>query len=285
MPPDVNDETRALARAGARAGASAEDVRSAVCATIKAVAPDAEVRSLRPDRPLRQQIDLDSMDWLNVIAALQEKLAIAIPESDYEQLATLDSIIAYVASKAPQAREATQRAVGAAPSALPQELHLINGTPVTVRPMGPDDMAREAEFVRHLSKASRYNRFMVTLGELSPAKLEYLTDVDQVRHVALVATTQRDGAEVLLGVVRYIVDPEGTSCEFAIAIDDAWQHSGLAGILMQALLGVARAHGLRAMHGFVLATNGQMLKFVRQLGFSRQRDPEAGDAVRVARTL
>jgi acetyltransferase len=116
-------------------------------------------------------------------------------------------------------------------------------------------------------------------------RLKDLTDVDQVRHVALAATVERDGKEALVGVARYVVDASGTGCEFAIAVDDAWQGSGLAGILMHALIDIARARGLATMEGSVLATNRRMLKFTRQLGFVPQDDPEDRDTVRVVRSL
>jgi acetyltransferase len=262
-----------------------EDIRTAVRATIKSIAPDADVQQIRPDRPLRQQIELDSMDWLNVIADLRDRLSIEIPESDYGRLTTMDSIVAYVASRGAQQPGESLRAMAAAPAQLPCTHHLVNGTPVAVRPMRPDDMPLEADFARHLSKETRYDRFMVTLSELSSAKLKYLTDVDQVRHVALVATADRAGQQILVGVVRYIVDPVGTGCEFAVVVDDAWQRSGLAGILMHALMDVARSRGLTRMEGIVLARNTRMLKFMRQLGFSRQRDPDACDTIRVVRSL
>ncbi len=255
-----------------------EEIRSAVLAVIEAIAPDTDVRSIRPDRPLRQQIDLDSMDWLNVIGGLHERMSVDIPESDYGRLATLDSIVDYLASK-PAA------AAARAPAPLPHARYVINGVAVEVRPIRADDMPLEADFVQRLSPDARYQRFMVTVNALPDKKLHYLTEVDQVRHVALAATVDRDGQQALVGVVRYVVDPAGTGCEFAIAIDDAWQRTGLAGILMLALIGVARARGLATMEGFVLTTNTRMLKFTRQLGFTQQRDPEDRDTVRVVRSL
>jgi acetyltransferase len=262
-----------------------EEIRKALEATIKSIAPETDVQGIRPDRPLREQIELDSMDWLNVIAGLRDRLSIEIPESDHGRFATLDSIVAYVASRQAEPLGGQRPATAAAPAQLPRTRHLVNGTPVDVRPMRPDDMPREADFVRHLSNETRYERFMVTLSELPQVKLKYLTDVDQVRHVALVATVDRKGQQDLVGVVRYIVDPAGTGCEFAVALDDAWQGSGLAGILMHALMDVARSRGLTTMEGIVLATNTRMLKFTRQLGFSQERDPEARDTVRVVRPL
>jgi acetyltransferase len=236
---------------------------------------------------LRQQIDLDSMDWINLIAGLHDRLLVDIPESDYERLTTLDSMAAYIAAR-PSLTAPAGAAPGVtagAPTELPCIRHVVNGTPVTVRPIRREDAELEADFVQHLSLENRYARFMVTVRELPQAKLKYLTDVDQVGHVALIATIERAGHEVLVGVARYVVDPAGTSCEFAAAVDDVWQGSGVAGILMHALIGVARSRGLARMEGIVLATNSRMLKFTRQLGFSAQRDPEDRDTVRVVREL
>ena len=172
-----------------------------------------------------------------------------------------------------------------APAGIPCTSHVVNGTRVAVRPMRSEDLPLEADFVRHLSRETRYQRFMVTMNELPQAKLHYLTEVDQLRHVALVATADCEGRQVQVGVVRYIVHPAGTGCEFAVAVDDAWQGSGLAGILMHALIDVARSRGLATMEGLVLATNTGMLKFARQLGFRLQRDPEDRESVRVTRSL
>jgi acetyltransferase len=259
-----------------------EDIRRAVRATIEAIAPEADFQGLQPGRPLREQIDLDSMDWLNVVAALHEKLAIDIPESDYGRLATLDSMLAYLASRQPEPRAAP---AGAAPAPPSGTSHWINGTAVRIRPMRRDDMPMEADFVRQLSSETRYKRFMLTLRELSPAKLKYLTDVDQVRHVALVATVEGREREVEVGVARYIVDAAGTGCEFAIAVDDAWQGTGVAGVLMKALIDAARRRGLSTMEGIVLRSNTRMLRFSRQLGFEARPDPEDRQTVLVVRAL
>ena len=262
-----------------------KEIRAAVQATIESVAPGTDVQRIRPDRPLREQLDLDSMDWLNVIVELHHRVGIEIPESDYGRLETLETMVAYVASRRAEPAAEPRPAAAAAPAALPSTSHIVNGTAVTVRPIRPEDTPLEADFVRHLSSDARYNRFMLTLRELSQAKLKYLTDVDQVRHVALLATVDREGSRVEVGVVRYIVDPAGTGCEFAIAVDDAWQGCGLAGILMRALMDIARSRGLATMEGIVLATNGRMLRFMRQLGFRLQRDPDDFDTFRVARSL
>lgn len=75
------------------------EIRSAVLATLKAIAPETDAEDIRADRPLRQQVDLDSMDWLNVIIGLHERLQVDIPETDYGKLGTLDAIVEYLAAR------------------------------------------------------------------------------------------------------------------------------------------------------------------------------------------
>lgn len=257
-----------------------DEIRAAVLCEIASIAPEADLQMIRPDQPLRTQIDLDSMDWLNLMVGLRARLQFAIPESGAGSLATLDGLVEWLAARPAAPMEGPSRPDAAWPSR-----HRIGGTEVTLRPMHADDAPLEADFVRHLSDDSRYKRFMGTVRELPGAKLRYLTDVDGVRHVALLATAQRDGREVQLGVARYVVDAAGTGCEFAIVVDDGWQRSGLAGVLMHALMDLARSRGLAVMEGSVLATNLRMLKFARQLGFEVQHDPDDAKTRRVVRQL
>jgi acyl carrier protein len=76
-----------------------KEVRAGVMAAIKAVAPEVEEAELAADRLLRDQVDLDSMDWLNVIVGFHERFGIDIPEADYARLTTLNAIAAYVGGK------------------------------------------------------------------------------------------------------------------------------------------------------------------------------------------
>ena len=80
-----------------------EQIRAEVLAIVKRLAPEINTSKIIPDKPLRTQIDLDSMDWLNVLAAIHEKLGVDIPETDYGKVQTLDGIVAYLAGKTPSA--------------------------------------------------------------------------------------------------------------------------------------------------------------------------------------
>jgi acyl carrier protein len=76
-----------------------KDIQSRVIAIIQTIAPELEAGTLRVDQSLRKQVDLDSMDWLNLLDALHAKLAVEIPEADYEKLVTLDDLLAYLKRK------------------------------------------------------------------------------------------------------------------------------------------------------------------------------------------
>jgi acyl carrier protein len=76
-----------------------EKLRSTVLAALSEVAPELEPQSLDPQVELRNQLDLDSMDFLNFVLALHKALGVDIPEADYRKLSTLDSCVAYLAEK------------------------------------------------------------------------------------------------------------------------------------------------------------------------------------------
>ena len=75
------------------------DIRAQVVALLKTIAPEADAGALDAGKPLRDQIDLDSMDWLNFLVAVHERLKVDIPEADYAKLVTLDDLAAYLARK------------------------------------------------------------------------------------------------------------------------------------------------------------------------------------------
>ncbi len=75
------------------------ELRAAVLQELKRIAPEIEESELEPAKALRDQVDLDSMDWLNFLVALHERLKVEIPESDYARLGTLDQTVEYLAKK------------------------------------------------------------------------------------------------------------------------------------------------------------------------------------------
>jgi acyl carrier protein len=81
-----------------------EEVRQAVLRALAKVAPEADPTAIAPDRRLRDQVDLDSVDFLNFLVELHGALGIEIPDADYAKVQTLDQCVEYLVSRAPAPR-------------------------------------------------------------------------------------------------------------------------------------------------------------------------------------
>jgi len=76
-----------------------DELKQAIMDAILEIAPEADFETLDPDDGLREQLDLDSMDFLNVVIGLHDALGIDIPEADYPKLFTLTGAIDYLKEK------------------------------------------------------------------------------------------------------------------------------------------------------------------------------------------
>jgi len=155
-----------------------------------------------------------------------------------------------------------------------------------IRPIHPDDAEMLQALVRGLSQESRYFRFASALHELPQRMLARFTLIDYDREMAMVAviedhTVAANGSPVaterIIGVSRYVANPDGTSCEFSLLVADEMKGHGLGARLMQAIMDVARSKGLTEIMGLVLANNSAMLRLMTRLGFhitSYTEDPD-----------
>jgi acyl carrier protein len=76
-----------------------DDVAAAVRRALTSVAPEMHATELAPDRLIRDQVDLDSFDFLNVMVALHDELGVDVPEADYGKLTTLDAAVTYLCER------------------------------------------------------------------------------------------------------------------------------------------------------------------------------------------
>jgi acetyltransferase len=139
---------------------------------------------------------------------------------------------------------------------------------MVIRPIRPEDARIEDDFVRNLSPRSKYFRFMRALHELTPEMLVRFTQIDYYREMAFIVTTEVAGEEAQVGVGRYVTNPDGSSCEFAVVVGDEWRRKGIGSRIMTSLMDVARSRGLRQMEGEILSENSDMLTLMKRLGFS-----------------
>jgi acyl carrier protein len=78
---------------------SEEEVKKIVVDIIADVAPDEDVTDIDSSKSLREQLDLDSMDFLDIVMELRKRHKVEVPSEDYPELATLDSCVAYLTPK------------------------------------------------------------------------------------------------------------------------------------------------------------------------------------------
>lgn len=76
-----------------------QELRKTIIEVLCEIAPEVDPDAVPSDKDLREELDLDSMDFLNVLIALHERLGVDIPEADAPQLVTLDGGVAYLQSK------------------------------------------------------------------------------------------------------------------------------------------------------------------------------------------
>jgi acyl carrier protein len=76
-----------------------DEIKQAVTDIIADVAPDEDVTNIKPDVRLRDQLELDSMDFLDIVMELRKRHNIEVPEAEYPELASLDSCATYLAPK------------------------------------------------------------------------------------------------------------------------------------------------------------------------------------------
>jgi acetyltransferase len=180
------------------------------------------------------------------------------------------------------------------PSQHEQVWPLRGGGEYTVRPVHPDDASMLQDFVRKLSPESRYFRFVSSMQELPASMLARFTLIDYDREMALVAVVREqrvgpDGESIevsrILGVSRYITNPDRSSCEFSLVVADDSKGKGLGSRLMLSIMNFAREKGLAEIEGLVLASNPTMLKLMRGLGFTIKQYPDDADFKLVTQTL
>lgn len=155
---------------------------------------------------------------------------------------------------------------------------LRDGTPVELRLITPADRELLREGFRRMSPESRYRRFFAVKNDLTDKELDYLTDIDQINHVAIGAARElADGSREGLGVARFVRLPDAdNTAEAAIAVVDDMQGKGLGSLLFQRLMAAATERGIERVRSEVLGSNAPMQEFLRSLEVDSTSHVESG---------
>jgi acetyltransferase len=166
---------------------------------------------------------------------------------------------------------------------------LRDGTPVTIRPIRPEDEPLLVDFHESLSPRTVYLRYLKDLKlsqRVAHERLARLCFIDYNREMALVAV-HRDEPSVeaqVIGIARLSRLHNSDLADFAVVISDAYQGQGLGRELLRRLLDVGRDLGIRRIRGNVLSDNADMIRLAEDLDFA-VRPVEGEPIVRVEKEL
>jgi acetyltransferase len=157
-----------------------------------------------------------------------------------------------------------------------------DGSPVSIRPISPEDEPLMIEFHRQLSDRSVYLRYFHSMGfeqRVAHERLARICFIDYNRSIALVAERGEGSRGHILGVGRltklyYGQAGQPEDGEFAIVVGDPFQRQGLGSELLRRLIDVARAENLTRLRGDVLTDNIGMQRVCAALGFRLRYEPE-----------
>ncbi|MFW6067830.1 MAG: N-acetyltransferase family protein [Myxococcota bacterium] len=170
------------------------------------------------------------------------------------------------------------------PPEPPEPIHarLPDGTPVVIRPVTPADAPLLVAGFEHLSEESRYRRFLEAVKDLTPEQVHYLTHADGYKHIAWGVTVDDPdtGKPIGIAVARCVRDEEDPdTAEFAIAVADAWQRSGVGSILADVVADRAWRAGVRKLKGLMLADNRGAFALMSRFGELESRHYEGPGVV------
>jgi acetyltransferase len=251
-------------------------------------------RTFGQPRQLRK-LPTDDIDRLVDILSRVSEMACELPEIQSldinsllvdEQGVTAVDVRVSIAEPRTNTSRYGHMAIHPYPPGLETHWHPADEVDVLLRPIRPEDATIEREFVDNLSPESKYFRFLNHMDKISPLLLARFTQIDYDREMALVAILGEHTPQArIIGVARYIGNPDNQSCEFALTVADAWQKKGLGRQLMLRLIAIARERGLEIMEGDVLAQNSRMLRLCTALDFHTARSDNDPEVVIVSRQL
>jgi len=176
--------------------------------------------------------------------------------------------------------ELPRTAIRPYPAQYISTITLVDGTPVLVRPIRPEDEPQMVKFHESLSEQSVRFRYFGSLSVENRTGHERLVRTcfnDYDREIALVAERKQPEAMEILGVARLLKAHGRNEAEFAILIADAWQGMGLGTALLKLLVEAGREEKVARITGRILAENTTMLEMSRNVGFELEWQPDDGE--------
>lgn len=164
-------------------------------------------------------------------------------------------------------------------------LRLPGGIAMTVRFVEAGDVEGLRRYFDALSSGAHYSRFLGATRGVPQSEYQRMLRTGEGSHFAVVAEIDIDGAKLIIGEARYVLDVAANAVEFAISVADDWHGRGAASALLANLECRAAALGADTIHGDALATNRAMQGLVRKRGYRFGRTPGDWTLVRFTKNI
>jgi acetyltransferase len=186
---------------------------------------------------------------------------------------------ARVRVRRPLSGEPSRLAVRPYPRQLEERIE-VDGQPMLLRPIRPEDGERLAAFYANTSPADMRLRFFMARREVPHSELARYCQIDYEREMTFIALAPSDesGVRPMAGEARAVADPDNRKAEFAVQVASRWQGKGLGRALMEKLLQYLRERGLEEVEGQCLRENVGMTTLAKKLGFEVGAGP-TGDTM------
>ena len=154
------------------------------------------------------------------------------------------------------------------PTQYENQITLINGKGVFLRPILETDKYLLIDLFNKLSSNSQYMRFLTYLDAIPEDLLFRLTHVNYNNQFAIVAVIREDWKDSIIAVARYGYDPGENVTEFAVAVRDDWQHYGLGKLLLRKIFAIGKEHSISRFVSTIDPTNHAMKHILREIGYT-----------------
>jgi acetyltransferase len=161
------------------------------------------------------------------------------------------------------------------PEEFVRETRMRDGTPITLRPIKPEDEPLWLALLASCSRESIYSRFRYFFFWQSHEVASRYCYIDYDRELAIVAETGEGAERRIVGIGRLAAEPGRDSAEYAVLVQDAWQDKGLGGLLTDYCLGIAKQWGVRTVTAITTTDNPRMVAVFEKRGFRIVNDLES----------
>lgn len=144
---------------------------------------------------------------------------------------------------------------------------LPDGTPLSIRPVQPQDAQQLEALITGLAPRDRAWRFHGAVNGVTPQRLRHMVTPMVPQQLALVATAHLPRGPALVADVRCALDETGRAAEFGLMVASGWRQLGVGQHAMAALQAAAARLGLSWLYGSVRADNLPMLALMQRCGF------------------